>query len=155
MFLTSKERSNCCWINQLSEKSHCQSLAERTLFVGFVGCLRVHTGHLLLILVAALQPVFLGVFFSCTPGSKAMYENFILLSDLWILRLQDSRCWKMYLVSCTAYGQYHEKQCGLEEMHTRLTLVSLISALCFLLAHCTCPWEDGSVWAVGLVCDES
>lgn len=39
-------------------------------------------------------------------------------------------------------------------MHTGLTLIGLISARCFLLARCTCPWEDGSVCAVGLVFDE-
>lgn len=39
-------------------------------------------------------------------------------------------------------------------MHTGLTLKGLISALCFLLACCTCPWGGGSVCAVGLVCDE-
>lgn len=39
-------------------------------------------------------------FFSYTPSSKAVYDNFIFLPDLWTLRLQDSRCWKMYFVSC-------------------------------------------------------
>lgn len=65
MFLTSKERSNCFWINQLSEKSPCQSLAERIIFsVAFFGCSNVQAGHLLLILVTAVQPVFQWVFFS-------------------------------------------------------------------------------------------
>lgn len=59
-------------------------------------------------------------------------------------------------VFCVLYClcQYHEKQHDLEEMHAGLTLKGPISALCFLLAHCTCPWEDGSMCAVGLVCDE-
>lgn len=59
-------------------------------------------------------------------------------------------------VFCVLYClcQYDEKQHDLEEMHAGLTLKGPVSALCLLLAHCTCPWEDGSMRAVGLVCDE-